>query len=247
MISNDSLAKISGFWLFYRWHPQIALRYLPLVDEIKKLERDVTVLEVGSGGLGIAPYLKKKVTAVDIDFKPPFFPQLKMIKGDATKLEFDDNSFDVVVSVDMLEHVSKDKREKAVYQMIRVAKKKVLIGVPCGIEAERQDVLLDEYYKKKFRSGFPFLEEQIENKLPKKAEMNDIINKASKRARKKVNIKIKGNINLSLRLFLMKGWMSKNFLPNLFFRKILLFAIPFMRKINQEPTYRKLFFVDIKQ
>lgn len=246
MINNNFLAKLSGLWFFYRWHPQIALRYLPFVKEIRKLGKDASVLEVGSGGLGIAPYLKRKVTGVDVYFKPPFFLLLKRIKGDATNLPFDNNSFNVVLSVDMLEHLPKEKREKAVYQMIRCAQEKVLIGVPCGAKAEKQDIFLDKYYQKKFGRRFSFLKEQVVFGLPNERRISDIINRASKRAKKKIKLRVKGNLNLSLRLFLMKGWVTDNLLVNLFFRKVLLLAIPLMRRMNQEPTYRKLFFVDIK-
>lgn len=242
---KEFLIRLSSFWLFYRWHPEVALRYLPIVDEIKKMRNDVRILEVGSGGLGITPYLRKKVTGVDVEFKPPFHPLLHKIEATATKLPFKSDSFDVVISTDMLEHLEKKDREKAIFEMVRIARKKVFIGVPVGRTALEQDRKLDEYYQKRFGERFLFLEEQISFGLPEKEEIHDIIEGAGIAHQKELRIKIIGNENLHLREFLMKGWITKNFFMDVFYRKIILLFLPFMRYFNKEPSYRQIFFVDI--
>ncbi len=267
------------FTPWYRWHPNVALRYLPVVERIRNLKRTVlsvrkgqsfTVLEVGSGGLGIAPYLKMPVTGVDKEFEPPFHPLLKRISGDATKLVFPNNSFDVVISMDMLEHLPKNKRRVTVLEMLRVAKKLVIIGVPCGKEAEKHDkdiaiVLLDSSARAKALArnnggasgrsarddegvdkGIKFLEEQVEYGLPEEIDILHYIKAAGKELGKKIEVEIKGNMNLKLRKFLMRGWMSKNVLVNVVFRKLFLFLIPMFRLLDREPFYRKIFFVIIK-
>lgn len=33
MIYNNFLAKVAGLGLFYRWHPKVALRYLPMKSD----------------------------------------------------------------------------------------------------------------------------------------------------------------------------------------------------------------------
>lgn len=242
---KEFLIKLSSFWFFYRWHPEVAIRYLPIVDEIKKLNQDLNILEVGSGGLGIVPYLNKKVTGVDVEFKPPIHPLLNKIKASAAKLPFEDSSFDAVISMDMLEHINKKEKEKAIFEIVRVGRRKIFIGVPVGKEAWQQDKKLDEYYQKLFGKRFLFLEEQINFGLPEKEEIHDIIEEAGISHQKKLNIKIVGNENLNLREFLMKGWMSKNFFAEIFYRKIMLLFLPFIRHFNQEPFYRQIFFVDI--
>lgn len=246
MIDNEFLAKLSGFFIFYRWHPAIALRYLPIVDEIKKIKNAENILEVGSAGLGITPYLKKEVTGIDIDFKPPFHTFLKRINGSAIKLPFVNGSFDIVISMDMLEHLKKTDREKAISEMIRVASKTVYIGVPSGNEAAKQDKLLRKHYKDKFGDQYQFFEEQINEGLPEKKEIYRMIINGAKYFKKKVNVEIVGNENMTLHKILMKGWMTKNLLVDIFFRKILLFAIPLIRLMNYPPYYRQLFFVEIK-
>lgn len=245
MKKSDILAKISSFWFFYRWHPEVALRYLPIVEEIEKLDKETSILEVGSGGLGITPYLRRKVTGVDVKFDPPFHPFLKKIICSVTKLPFADSSFDVVVSVDTLEHLRKKERKKAIDEMIRVARKKMLAGVPCGKMSADEDSWLSRFDQKHRGRIFPFLKEHLRYGLPEENEISDMISISAKQYKKVVSIMVKGNENISLHRFLLKGYMNKSVLEDFFFRKILLFAIPWLRHMNKAPTYRKLFFIDI--
>lgn len=245
MINNEFLAKIAGLGFFHRWHPEVALRYLPIVENLKHLEKGEEILEVGSGGLGIAPYLGRHITGADTNFQKPFHHLVKRIKASATNLPFADSSFGIVISVDMLEHLKKEERAKAIKEIFRVARKKVLIGVPCGKLSYLEDIRLQNYYISHYGKRYPFLEEQIKFGLPEKEEISGIIRDTAKILGKKIKLKVIGNENLSLHSFLMKGWMSNDFIKNIFYRKILLFALPVLKHMNQDPVYRQLFFVDI--
>lgn len=245
MKKRDFIVKISSFFIFYRWHPEVALRYLPFVAEIEKRQK-IEILEVGSGGLGIAPYLGREVVGVDKEFDLPFHPLLRRVKASALKLPFQNSSFDLVLSSDMLEHLEKTEREKAISEMLRVAKSNVFIGLPCGNKAHQQDIFLDNYYRQHHGKKYHFLDQQVKYGLPEKKEICDTIYKAAGNNRKKVKITVKGNENLGLRLFLMKGWVSDNLIVNIIFRKIFLLAIPFFRLMNQNPAYRQLFFITIQ-
>lgn len=236
---------------WYRWHPQLALRYLPVVEEIKKQEtmskKQWQILEVGSGGLGIAPYLKRKMTGVDVKFGFPIHPLLAPIVGDVTCLKFERNSFDVVVSMDMLEHLPRGKRQKAISEMIRVAKKKVMIGVPCGRTSSEQDVLLRQTYMQGRKKEYAFLKEQVEYGLPEKEEILQYIANSDKDDRKVLRVDTIGNENLRLRLFFMNRWMSSNILINIIFRKAMLLFIPALRMLDKSPYYRQIFFITMKK
>lgn len=245
MTESDLLAKLSSFFIFYRWHPEVALRYLPIVESIKKIDKNSSILDVGSGGLGIAPYIKRPVTGLDIEFYPPFHPGLKQVKGSAMEIPFPDNSFDIVVSTDTLEHVTSGNRSKAVEEMMRVAAKFIFIAVPAGKKAQQLDEKLDLEYKKIHHTHYHFLKEQIGFGLPSLEEILKEIKNASRATKKKVEINIIGNENLAIREFLMRGWMSKNPISALFYKKFLLFALPILKKKNQEPVYRKIFEVRI--
>lgn len=205
------------------------------------------VLEVGSAGLGIAPYLKRRVTGVDLEFKPPYHPLLEKVKGSATKLPFKNSSFDVVISLDMLEHLKKADRKKAIREMFRVAKRQILIGVPSGKTAAAEDLYLHNLYQLKFGKSYKFFQEQIKEKLPEKEDIIKILRDVADDLVKTIMVETAGNENITMHRFLMKGWMTKNFLVNIFFRKILLLFIGLLRLIDSPPYYRQLFFVQIKK
>lgn len=232
------------FTPWYRWHPQLAIRYLPVVEKIKENPK-LRILEVGSGGLGIAPYLKRPVMGVDIKFEPPIHYQLKPIIGTATDLKFKDNSFDAVISMDMLEHLPKQKRQTAILEMLRVAKSMMVIGVPCGKEAEKHDRKIHDEYKKKHQKEFRFSKEQLIYGLPEETDILHYIKKSADQLGKKVKIRVEGNMNIKMREFLMSGWISDNWLTNVLFRKVFLLFIPLFRLLEKPPYYRKVFFIEI--
>ena len=165
------LDNLKGLIFWQGWHPEVALRYLPIISAIRKLGGHPQVLDIGSCGLGIAPYIGYKVTGCDIKFRPPFHHHLDRIKAPAEKLPFADSVFDALVSADTLEHLNKNSRQKAIFQMLRVAKKMVCIAVPCGNLAYRQDKELNKYYRKKFNKKYQFFEEQLKLGLPQKEEI----------------------------------------------------------------------------
>lgn len=212
-----------------------------MVAAIKKFPQSSSILEVGSAGLGIVPYLKRSVVGVDLTFPQPIHEDLIPVKADALELPFSDNAFDIVISTDMLEHIKAEDRRKAIGEMMRVARKLVCIGVPTGKLAHQQDEQLRRLYSKKHNTAYNFLEEQVEYGVPMRNEIEEYIIQSAKHFNKKMNLTSQGNINLSLRKFLMYGWISDNLLINIFFRKVLLLAIPLMKSMNQEPTYRTIF------
>ena len=94
-----------------------------------------TLLDVGCSYGSWAGYFKAlgfKVTGVDISterLKEAKLRGYKVVKASATKLPFPDNSFDVVVCLDMLVHVLKQSdRRKVVSELMRVAKSTVILS-----------------------------------------------------------------------------------------------------------------------
>lgn len=245
MIKSEIISRLTGFGFFYRWHPEVALRYLPIVDQIRKMKGNINILDIGSGGLGIAPYLRREVTGVDLKFLPPLYPGLNKITASATKLPFNNNSFEVAVSVDMLEHLNANDRLLAIDEMLRVVRKVIFIAVPCGDLSTEQDRELDKLYFDKHKTHYHFLEEQLSLGLPEESDIRKSILLSAKKTHKKIRLTEEGNENLKLRWFLMKGFISDNIIINIFFRKLLLFALPFFRLMNSEPVYRKIFKVDL--
>jgi len=97
-----------------------------------------TVLDVGCGeGFTLARLKKEKIgksyegieyddTAIELGKK--LYPTLQIKKGDIYKLPYKDNSFDLVVCTEVLEHLENPK--KAYKELLRVSRKYVLMSVP---------------------------------------------------------------------------------------------------------------------
>lgn len=108
-----------------------------VVKTIRPLNID-SVLDVGCGeGFTLARLQKEKIgksfegieydeSAIELGKK--LYPRLEITKGDIYKLPFKDNSFDLVVCTEVLEHLEHPK--KAYKELIRVSKKYILLSVP---------------------------------------------------------------------------------------------------------------------
>lgn len=227
-----------------RWHPKIALRYLPIIQKIKKYKlENSSILEIGSGSLGITPYLGKSITGLDIDFQGPNEELLTKVYGTTVSIPFDRQSFDTVLMIDVLEHIDPEKRIQAIIEALRVTKKLLIIAFPSGELAFEEDRFLANYYQNIHSGPFTFFQEHLRFGLPTEKFVNDTIIKDNKRNKRKAGIEIQGNVNLALHRFLMKGWITENIFIDIIFRKLFLILIPVFRCFNQEPTYRKIFYI----
>src|ERR1017187_7061342 len=110
----------------YTKYRQSPLEQARIGDMLRVLPRNrATVLEVGARDGYISHLLTRNfgaVIALDLE-KPEFeFPRVTPVKGDATGLQFPDNSFDVVCCMEVLEHIPPDKLKQACQELSRVAR-----------------------------------------------------------------------------------------------------------------------------
>jgi ubiquinone/menaquinone biosynthesis C-methylase UbiE len=98
------------------------------LDEIT-LKKPLTVLEVGVGPgilrLLIQQTINCKYTSIDVD--PELKPDLVCSILD---IPFEDNSYDVAVCFQVLEHLPYENFEKALSQLFRIAQQAVIISLP---------------------------------------------------------------------------------------------------------------------
>lgn len=99
------------------------------IDElqfIEKVEKWIS-LDINEKLIKTAEEIAKK------KLHPDLFKKLKFVQGDATKLQFEDNTFDIVVSFSTIEHIpDKELRKKALREIARVTKRNgyVVVTVP---------------------------------------------------------------------------------------------------------------------
>jgi len=140
-----------------------AARYFPILRVLKQqlAERD-SLLEIGSGSVGIGKFYRAPFVGCDISFsfrpKPPMTP----IVATAATLPFGDQSFDAVVASDVLEHVPPDQRMVVVQEALRVVRKVAVFGFPSGGPAAEYDRRLAEAYDRGQQDRPAWLQEHMQ-------------------------------------------------------------------------------------
>jgi len=172
-----------------------ALRYKPIIDFIASHNNIDSILEVGSGSTGIGKYYKGHFTGVDLSTRdyfadPQVMPQnMSFIEADALQLPFLEGSFDLVLSADMLEHLSEGDRLRAIVEMFRVTKRYVLITFPFGEASQLIDKTFLKMYSflKYFGLNAPlWLIEHVSNGLPNEDFLKSVSTQFSNDPRLKI-------------------------------------------------------------
>jgi SAM-dependent methyltransferase len=165
----------------------------------KARKKKLKVIDVGANNLGLAKYIDfQKIDLTLLDVKE-FLPKIKknnrsisFVTYNGKKMPFKDNSFDIVVSSDTLEHIPPNKRKFFLTELIRICAKDLIITFPTR-KALQFEQILDRLYF--FKNSF--LNEHRNLGLPKETIIQNNINM------KKMKIKNKQkNINLYLWLLI---------------------------------------------
>lgn len=231
---------------FREWNPDIAMRYLPIVRLIDEagLRRQVT--DIGSGRVGIAPYLKERITGVDQGLGADGGDVHRLMDPvDASVLDtpFDDRSRPCVISVDMLEHLPPQLRQQAVDELVRITGKLLVIAVPCGPAAEEHDREIMELFRSVRGVDYRFMLEHVENGLPSEADLQGYVDKALATHGRQAKVRLVPNANLRLRMFLMRRWIYKRLADKAAW-VALTWLSPLLARQNQGVTYRQLAVVE---
>ena len=217
------------------------LRYHEAVSYLRRSGLvDSSILEVGSGPVGITAFLNRRAVGVDLAFDGPSLGLLEQICGSATHLGFEANSFDVIVSVDMLEHLLATERPKAIAEMVRVAKRCVIVIAPCwSAESEAFERRLATVYNRRGRALPLWLSEHLQNGLPTKGEVGRDLQKAIEANDVKRCKIMRGETTNVKLLFLLRLFDSGGFpiyLIGMTMTRILLWLFPWVA--SRGPCYR---------
>ncbi|MBI4451963.1 class I SAM-dependent methyltransferase [Candidatus Woesearchaeota archaeon] len=212
----------------------LILRYDPIARMLGKIagsgKKQLKVLEIGSGTIGITRFYKGKVVGIDIATESYMHPRLKFMKASATNLPFKDRSFDVVISVDTLEHLSRKDQLKMVQEAYRVAKKHILLTYPVGFNKYQERII------KKWKKSH--LTESLKEHLRGGTAKGNEVEKSLKGKKYKL-IKMDG-IHPLLAYYL--SYLEQNAATRLLSRTLLKFFLPLLK--IPKGTARRYFFVE---
>jgi GT2 family glycosyltransferase len=141
--------------------------------------RPVRVLEVGSNVINLLPRFfdpdQVKVTRCDLLDGDAADPDYVRIEADRP-LPFDDDSFDAVVSLEVLEHVPAEKRFGFLGECLRVARRGVIVSCPDGRpDVEYAERVANAAFEVRHGRPHPFLIEHRDCGLPREAEVRGLL------------------------------------------------------------------------
>jgi len=198
------------------WSLDVDLRYLPVVRFLRNNHLNASLLEVGSSSTGITPYVSSTVVGADAMFPGSIAEQLIPVVT-RHPLPFRDASFDVVVSLDTFEHIPRDLRQNFITELIRTAKRYVVIGFPEGSAAEKHDAAMEKYFTRQHGAPHPYFVEHRGYGVPKEREFERYVAHATQQLSKHVSISKQKNVNLTMRtLFMRLVWNKRKILQRLY-------------------------------
>ncbi len=100
----------------------------------------------------------------------------KELKYDGFTIPFKENTFDVVVTADTLEHISDDQREQFIKELSRVSGETViLIGPFDEPNVENAEIVLQNFIELQLKKKDPFLDEHSLFKLPNRKNVRSLL------------------------------------------------------------------------
>jgi len=213
-----------------------AARFFPILQELKRqLPTEGELLEVGSGSLGLGEFWSRSFVGCDVRFPVRPVNHMSAVVCSGAQLPFGDRTFDAVVVSDVMEHVPPVLRETVVDEALRVSRKIVVFGYPCGQGASELDRKLYRDYQDKHLAPPIWLEEHMLHPFPDDSLFANIPDGWTTR--------VIPNESLSFHYWMMRTEMFRFW--NYAFRLALRVAPRLVEKglqsRNGEPSYRKLF------
>lgn len=126
-----------------------------------------TLLDAGCGDYGLADFIASP-NVVGTDIMPPTRRGRNrlFVRASITSLPFSAGSFPVAASVDVIEHLPPEARERAVEELLRVAREAVVIAFPSGARARRADEEFRDNLGAHGKAEPVWLGEHLQNQYP---------------------------------------------------------------------------------
>jgi Methyltransferase domain len=213
-----------------------AARFFPILRELRSQGiTGGTVLEVGSGSLGVGEFWTGPFVGSDISFPSRPLKNMLAVRCSGHQLPFKDGAFNAVVVSDVMEHVPPGQRIQVVGEVLRVARNMAVFGYPCGPDAFELDKKLYYEYRRRNLPPPVWLEEHMLYLFPDEELLANLP--------RGWRSKIFPNENLQFHSWMMKREMSWVWERSF---RVALRIVPglverLLQRANGEPSYRKIF------
>ena len=153
------------------------------------------ILDIGSKNRKYDSFFKGNITAIDIIPKP----ELNIIKGDLTNLNFPSNTFDSVICLEVFEYLEPKNFNKGFEEIFRVLNQngKAIITIPFFYWQHKDNMRVTHKYLKNYFSQFSNIEFKIIRVGNRYTALYDVI-RLSKKIETSVKLK---NFSVKILLF----------------------------------------------
>jgi hypothetical protein len=215
-----------------------AARYYPILRALRQhdLFSSGSILEIGSGPVGLGTFRKVPFTGCDLSFPvAPPWPMTPLVAS-AADLPLEDDSFDAVVASDVLEHIPPELRSTVISEALRVARKLVIFGFPCGAIAHDADRRLRDTYMRRNQPVPEWLEEHMLAPFPEPALFENLSG---------WNVVQFGNESISFHSWMMMQEFHRGFI---YASRVAMRLTPrilevLLRQFDGLPSYRQIFVI----
>ena len=122
-----------------------------VIDAWRRGDEPLCILETGAGADRILEKFLPRDRIIYVDREAPQAPSeaKNFVQGDATAGTFREDSFDVVVALDVLEHIPLERREAFLGELLRCARRGVVLGAPFDSPAVvAEETRLNAYFRR---------------------------------------------------------------------------------------------------
>ena len=147
------------------------------------------------------------------------------------KYPFKDNEFDAVVSVDCIEHIPKNAREKSLREMLRISNKHIIITCPFTI-SKWDRIVLSKWPKSS--ATYKNIKEHYDSGIPQPEEIEKVF--------KNCKIRIAYGVHPGLEYYIKL--MERNIAGKAFSRTALKIFMPLLELIKAKS--RRVYFIEKK-
>jgi O-antigen biosynthesis protein len=141
-----------------------------IIDQLRGGRKDsFSILEVGANTHKLLKRIlpDDRITFLDCELPEEVYTDADFLLGNATEMDLLDESYDVVVALDVYEHIEPERRPQFVREVTRVARLATIIAAPFRrqeVEAAEQEA--DQLWQELFGCSYRWLAEHRENGLP---------------------------------------------------------------------------------